>query len=82
MLEIILETLKELEKKSIPNNAQQNAQQILSEISKDKHIVIKQLSVICKLGTRTIQKIINELKDQNRLKRVGANKGGYWEVLI
>lgn len=85
MLEVILQTLKELEKKSIPNNAQQNtqqnAQQILNEISKDKYITIKQLSFICKLGTRTVQKIINELKNQNRLERVGANKGGYWEVL-
>lgn len=84
MLEVILDTLKDVEKENIPNNAQQNAQEnaqeILNEIAKDKYITIKQLSVICKLGTRTVQKIINELKEQNKIKRVGANKGGYWEV--
>ncbi|MDP2893682.1 MAG: winged helix-turn-helix transcriptional regulator, partial [Sulfurimonas sp.] len=63
-------------------NAQENAQEILNEIAKDKYITIKQLSVICKLGTRTVQKIINELKEQSKIKRVGANKGGYWEVSI
>lgn len=86
MLEIILNTLKEVEKENIPNNAQQNAQQnaqeILNEITKERYITIKQLSVICNLGTRTVQKIINELKEQNKIKRVGANKGGYWEVNI
>lgn len=85
MLEVILDTLKDVEKKNIPNNAQQNAQQnaqeIMDEIKNDKFITIKQLSVVCKLGTRTVQKIINELKEQNKIKRVGANKGGYWEVI-
>jgi Fic family protein len=84
MLEVILDTLKDVEKENIPNNAQQNAQQnaqeILNEITKDKYITIKQLSVICRLGARTVQKIINELKEQNKIKRVGANKGGYWEA--
>ncbi|MFA6138322.1 MAG: Fic family protein [Sulfurimonas sp.] len=85
MLDVILETLKELEKENIPNNAQQTAQQtaqqILDEIKIDKFITIKQLSVICKLGTRTVQKIINELKEEDKLKRVGSNKGGYWEII-
>jgi ATP-dependent DNA helicase RecG len=50
-------------------------------IRKNRYITIKQLSVICNIGTRTIQKNINELKEQNQIKRVGANKGGYWEII-
>lgn len=86
MLEVMLDTLKDIEKDNIPNNAQQNAQQnaqeIMNEIVKNRYITIKQLSAICKLGTRTVQKIINELREQNKIKRVGANKGGYWEVNV
>ena len=85
MLDIILKTLNEIQKENIPisaqQNAQQNAQQILNEINKNKYITIKELSDICKIGTRTIQKKINDLKEQNIIKRVGANKGGHWEII-
>ena len=30
---------------------------------------------------RTINRIINSLKEKNLLKRMNSNKDGYWEVL-
>ena len=30
---------------------------------------------------RTINRILNSLKDKNLLKRMNSNKDGYWEVL-
>lgn len=42
-----------------------------------KDEVIKQTCV----SSRTIDRIIKSLKEKELLKRVGANKNGYWDVL-
>ena len=36
-----------------------------------------------KLGksSRTIERKISELKKNNRIKRIGPDKGGYWKVI-
>jgi predicted HTH transcriptional regulator len=33
------------------------------------------------LGTSRIAVIIKELKELNKIKRMGSNKTGYWEIL-
>jgi predicted HTH transcriptional regulator len=30
---------------------------------------------------RQMQRIIAQLKDDNRIKRVGPDKGGHWEII-
>ena len=37
--------------------------------------------VKCNLGKTSIDNIIKVLKNKGYIKRVGANKNGYWEVL-
>jgi ATP-dependent DNA helicase RecG len=32
-------------------------------------------------AARTIERNIEKLRDQNRIKRVGPDKGGHWEVV-
>lgn len=33
------------------------------------------------IGKRAVLKQVDRLKIQGRLRRIGPNKGGYWEVL-
>ena len=65
------------------NSAWLNFSQIkvLAEIRNNPNITKPQLMVKCNLGKTSIDNIIKILKNKGYIKRVGANKNGYWEVL-
>ena len=66
--------------KSSQQSSQESSQQILNLIKLNKYITAKELALVVKLTPRAIQKNIKKLKEQGIIKRVGANKGGYWEI--
>ena len=55
--------------------------EILSMLKETPALTISALAQHLKLSTRAVEKQIAKLKAQNRLRRVGANKGGHWDVL-
>jgi len=59
----------------------ENQKRILEEIIKNKYITIKRLSESIGISERKTQENIKKLKGKSLLKRVGPDKGGYWEVL-
>jgi len=59
----------------------ENQKRILEEIAKDKYITVKRLSESIGISERKTQENINKLKGKRLLKRVGPDKGGYWEIL-
>lgn len=59
----------------------ENQKRVLEEIMKDKYITVKRLSESIGISERKTQENIKKLKDKGLLKRVGPDKGGYWEVL-
>lgn len=42
---------------------------------------IKVLSELTSLGTTRVSDIITELKELNKIQRIGGKKGGYWSIL-
>ncbi|HHT67380.1 MAG TPA: winged helix-turn-helix transcriptional regulator [Erysipelotrichaceae bacterium] len=54
---------------------------VLAEIRNNPNITISQLAVVCNLGRTTIDRSISKLKEMGYIKRVGANKNGYWEII-
>ena len=58
----------------------ESEQIVLGEIRKEPRITIKQLSELTKRGERTIQRILNKLKDKNIIKRMDGKKG-YWKIV-
>lgn len=50
-------------------------------IQNDPYITADQLGDIIGITRRAIVKQINKLKEQGRLKRIGADKGGSWKIL-
>jgi len=58
----------------------ETAAEILSILKESPALTIPALAQRLQLSTRAVEKQIAKLKAQNRLRRVGANKGGHWVV--
>ena len=54
---------------------------ILKEIIKDKFVTGNHLSIVIGISERKIKENIKKLKNKGVLKRVGPDKGGYWEII-
>ena len=65
------------------NNISKNDlhQFIISIISDNSKVTINDISKITGKSKRTIQTSISYLKQTNRIKRIGSNKSGYWQVI-
>jgi len=55
-------------------------QKILALIKKNSKITIREICDSTGLSESGVKKIIKKLKDEGALLRVGALKGGHWEV--
>ena len=58
----------------------ENQSIIIKEITKDKHITAKMLSGLVGISERKIKENIRTLKEKGLLKRIGPDRGGYWEI--
>ena len=54
---------------------------ILNEIRKNNNIDRKSLSRITGRSERTVQRVIDLLKQKGCLKRIGTPRNGHWEVI-
>ena len=57
-----------------------NEQIIINEIKKDAKISAAKLSIILGINIRNTQKALDKLKTKGIIERIGANKGGYWNL--
>lgn len=55
-------------------------EKILEEIKSDPYITQAKLTGLLKINRSAVQKHISNLKAAGRLRRVGPDKGGHWEV--
>ena len=55
--------------------------QILEFLAREPHLSAKELATLLNKTTRTVERYIRELREQGRLKRVGSDKSGHWEVV-
>ena len=72
---------KEIKQKGSQKGSQKSSQKILKIMADDPQVTIAQLSKLCGIGTRAVQKNIDSLRANGRLRRVGADKGGHWEII-
>ena len=59
----------------------EKCQQIYNAIEQDKTITIAKLESLLDIGHTTIKKMLGAMQEEGFIRRVGANNGGYWEVL-
>jgi ATP-dependent DNA helicase RecG len=63
-------------------NLTDNQVRILNAVMKNKTITQNQLSGLVGITSKNIRNNMKKLKEKGLLKRIGPDKGGYWQVLI
>ena len=61
--------------------ARKGQEKILTLIEDDPKISVAVLAKESGLTVKMVRNIIDELKSDNLLERIGPDKGGYWKVL-
>lgn len=56
-------------------------ERILDALQKNKTATISDLAALLEKSESAIERALRKLKKSGRLRRIGADKGGYWEVL-
>ena len=64
-----------------PVNGESLALQIITNLKADPFVSYDELSELLGMPRRTVARRMKELADADRIRRVGAAKNGYWEVL-
>lgn len=62
-------------------SSQKSSQKILELISKNPQITTSEMAEILSISRRAIAKQIAILKAENKLRRIGADNGGHWEII-
>ena len=66
---------------SSKKGSQKSSQKIFEAIAKNPQITIAELSELLGISDRAIKKNISNLKKAWQIKRVGPDKGGYWQTI-
>ena len=90
MLEMILRTIKAKgvpvdaggKKKVVSKGGKKTAERILQLMRANPRITFAGLVAALGISRSAIQKHISNLKDSQRLRRIGPDKGGHWEVFF
>ena len=65
--------------KNIPTSGVLNA--IKENIKADPYITVVELAELLQVAMRTIERRLGELRAAGEIRRIGARKNGYWEVV-
>ncbi len=61
--------------------SEKTSEKILKAISGNKNITIEELASLAGVTQRTIERNIQRLQQEGHLRRIGPDKGGYWEII-
>ena len=67
--------------KTSEKTGKKTSETILEIILENPRITVKELSQLTGLSVGGVRWNLDKLADKGRLKRVGPDKGGYWEVI-
>jgi ATP-dependent DNA helicase RecG len=67
--------------KGSQEGSQKSSQKILEQITRQPEITIDELAAHLGISPRAIKKHLRNLKEKGRLKRIGPDRGGRWEVI-
>ena len=72
---------------NVQENVQDNVQEksrtdlILDVIRENNAVSLKELAQKIGVASKTIQRDLGQLKSENVIRRVGPDKGGYWQIM-
>jgi predicted HTH transcriptional regulator len=71
----------EMSEKTREKTSEKMSEKILWLIKDNPEISANELAYIVNRSSRTIERTIAKLKKEGRIKRIGPDKGGHWEVI-
>jgi ATP-dependent DNA helicase RecG len=74
-------TSEKTSEKGSQKSSQKSSQKIIAYMQKEPEITIEELSIRIGISDRAVKKHIAKLQEIGKLKRIGPDKGGHWEVL-
>lgn len=75
------ETTEKSSQKSSQKNSQKSSQRILELVTADDKITTQEMADKLDISRRAVAKAIAKLRSAGILRRVGPDKGGYWEII-
>ncbi len=61
-------------------SSEKSSEKILRLLKENNNISAQELAELIGISSRAVEKHLAKLKELNRIKRVGPDKGGHWEV--
>jgi len=65
----------------LQKGSEKSSEKIIRLIKANTRITIKELAEHLNLSARAIEKNISKLKTENRIVRIGSDKGGHWNII-
>lgn len=62
-------------------SSQKSSQKILELLKQNENITTEELANLLGISRRAVAKQIASLKEKEKIRRIGPDKGGHWEVL-
>ncbi|NOR85154.1 winged helix-turn-helix transcriptional regulator [archaeon] len=78
---VVSKTVEKTVDMSDQKSRQKSDQKIIELISQNPKITISELMQNLNFSASGVKKIIKQLKEKGKLKRIGSDKGGHWEVV-
>jgi len=66
---------------SSEENPEKSSEKILVLLKKRPDVTAREMATTLKISPRAVEKHLEKLKTQGRIRRIGPTKGGHWEVL-
>ncbi len=63
------------------DNVTDRQNQILVLIKENRNISTREIAEYLNVSRRTVLRDIEEMKNSNKINRIGKEKGGHWEVI-
>ncbi len=67
--------------KGVEKSVEKSVEKIITLMARNPYITQKELSLAIGLSRRGVEKNIDKLKKEGKIKRIGPAKGGHWEVV-
>ena len=87
MLKCILQTISEQQKvtddvgTNVGINVGINEQRVLDALCTDASLSAVKIGQLLGITTRQAERLLASLREKNLIRRIGANKNGYWEIV-
>jgi ATP-dependent DNA helicase RecG len=65
----------------VDNVVEKRLNKILNFLKQNSQLSANEISKLLGITERTVQRDLNKLKNLNKIKRIGSDKGGHWEII-